>query len=345
MLLIGLFAYCNIIIDMKKLLFALTLLLSGQIWAQSNLTVFAEEGEKFIIFLNGVQQNKTAQANVHVENINDNVQKLRLVFDDKSLASITQNLYYEPHKEYTCVVVQKKKNQVKRIDGKNTPAVYVIRLQDVKDIDPNAVKKTDKIVLPDNINSNDINTNEMVTDKTTITTTTITPANKGENVNVNVGANGVGINMNITGIEGERVSNTSTTTTTTTTRSTSNNQVAHVDHQKHKAKPATPVCAPMSPTTMGSVLDQIKKQSFEDNKLNVIKQVLASNCISAAQVKQLMGEFKFDENKLKVAKMCYEKTTDKNNYFTLNDAFSFSSTADELNTFLQSKGAVIDSGE
>lgn len=329
---------------MKKILFVLTLLFSGQIWAQSNLTVFAEEGEKFIIFLNGVQQNKIAQANVHVENINDNVQKLRLVFDDKSLAPITQNLYYEPHKEYTCVVVQKKKNQVKRIDGKNTPAIYVIRLQDVKDINTNAVKKTDKVILPDNINSNDINNNEIVTDNTTVTTTNITPANKAENVHVNVGVNGVGVNMNITGIEGERVNQTSTTTTTTT-RSTSNNQATHVDHQKNKIKQVTPVCSPMSPTTMGSVLGQIKKQSFEDNKLNIIKQVLAGNCINAAQVKQLMGEFKFDENKLKVAKMCYEKTTDKNNYFTLNDAFSFSSTADELNTFLQSKGAVIDGGE
>lgn len=328
---------------MKKILFALTLLLSGSIWAQSNLTVFAEEGEKFIVFLNGVQQNKTAQANVHVENITDNVQKLRLVFDDKSLAPITQNLYYEPHKEYTCVVVQKKKNQVKRIDGKNAAAVYVIRLQDVKDIDPNAVKKTDKIILPDNANSNDVNGNEIVTDNSTITTTTITPANKGDKVSINADLNGVGVNMNITAIEGERVNQTMTTTTTTTTRTTTNsNQPIHTNQQKHKAKPLTPVCAPMSPTTMGNVLDQVKKQSFEDNKLNVIKQVLAGNCISSAQVKQLMSEFKFDENKLKVAKMCYDKTTDKNNYFTLNDAFSFSSTADELNTFLQSKGAVIE---
>jgi hypothetical protein len=42
--------------------------------------------------------------------------------------------------------------------------------------------------------------------------------------------------------------------------------------------------------------------------------------------------------------MCYAKTTDKGNYFILNDAFSFSSSADELQEFLETKGSTL-SGE
>jgi Domain of unknown function (DUF4476) len=323
--------------QMKKSIVFLVMLWSSQLLAQSALTVFAEEGEKFTIFLNSIQQNKVPQSNVRVEDIKDNVQKVRIVFEDKSIPVLNDNAYYEPSKEYTYMVKKKNTaaNKVKRIDGKSVGAVYVLRLQDVKSWG-SKINQSGEVVVADD-GSGTIGT---TTDNVSTTTITdISNQNQGENININVGVNGAGINMNITDLGA--VNNSTTTTTKSTSVKISNKTV--VSGSKDVAKPATKiVCAPMSANTLGSVVAQIKKQSFEDNKVNIVKQALASNCISASQVKKLMGEFSFEENKLKIAKMCYAKTTDKNNYFTLNDAFSFSSSADELHTFLESKGAVVD---
>lgn len=329
---------------MKKLVFCIAVLFSSQLFAQSNLTMFTEEGEKFTLFLNGVQQNQVLQSNVHIENIKANTQKLRIVFEDKNIPNISENIFYESYKDYT-YVIRKKKNaasQVKRLDGKPTPVNYVVRLQDVKPIDRLSISDKPEAVQNNDVDVSEVKPNESVTTNITTTTSTNTSKNPSkENVNINVGVNGVGINMNVSGIENQNNTVTSTTTTTTTTQTKSNTNA--YTNGNNVVKPKT-TCSAMSPSTMSSVLDQLKKQAFEDNKMNVIKQVLGSNCISTAQVKQLMSEFSFEENKLKVAKMCYAKTTDKGNYFMLNDAFSFSSSADELQQFLETKGATL-SGE
>jgi hypothetical protein len=305
--------------------------------------MFTEEGEKFTLFLNGVQQNQVLQSNVHIENIKANTQKLRIVFEDKNIPNISENIFYETYKDYT-YVIRKKKNaasQVKRLDGKPTPVNYVVRLQDVKPLDRIPISEKVETVQSTDAEISEVKPNENIS--TNITTTTTKTSNKpnNENVNINVGVNGVGINMNVSGIENQNNTVTSTTTTTTTTQTKSNTNA--YSNSTNVVKPKTS-CTAMSASTLASLLDQLKKQAFEDNKMNVIKQVLGSNCISTAQVKQLMSEFSFEENKLKVAKMCYAKTTDKGNYFMLNDAFSFSSSADELQQFLETKGATL-SGE
>ena len=337
---------------MKRILLIIALLNTFSAWSQSTLNLFTQESEKFILFLNGVQKNSSSQSNVKVENITASVQKLKIVFDDKAIQTINENIYYETGKEYTYNVRKKNTsaNNVKRIDGKSaTPIIYVVRLLDMKPLSAKpSVKSTQVIESTKEVDGGNINleteTNDKVTTNTTITKSNSSPTN--ENVNINVGINGLGINMNINGLEATDktlVNNTTTTTTTTTTTKTTKNVSPPVKTSTPKV--SEPVCGPMTSSTFDALTSQLKKQSFEDNKLQIIRQVLASNCISTAQVKQLVGEFTFEENKLKVAKMCYKKTTDKGNYFTLNDSFSFSSSADELNEFLQSKGAVSEDSE
>jgi hypothetical protein len=335
---------------MKRIILLLVLLNTFSAWAQSTLNLFTQESEKFILFLNGVQQNASSQSNVKVENITASVQKLKIVFDDKAIQTINENIYYEAGKEYTYNVRKKNTtaNNVKRIDGKSTtPIIYVVRLLDMKPLSSKSTVKNTQVIestkeVDGGNNSLETETNDKVTTTTTVTKTNSTPSN--ENVNINVGINGVGINMNINGLDAtdKTVVNNTTTTTTTTTKTTKN---VSPPVKTSTPKVSEPVCAPMTSSTFDALTSQLKKQSFEDNKLQIIRQVLASNCISTAQVKQLVVEFTFEENKLKVAKICYKKTTDKGNYFTLNDSFSFSSSADELNEFLQSKGAVSEDSE
>ena len=81
----------------------------------------------------------------------------------------------------------------------------------------------------------------------------------------------------------------------------------------------------------------ISSKGFDETKLSTAKQAVKANCMSVAQIKEVMSLFGFEETKLDFAKYAYEFCTDKNNYYMVGDAFSFSSSTDELNEFIESK--------
>ena len=45
--------------------------------------------------------------------------------------------------------------------------------------------------------------------------------------------------------------------------------------------------------------------------------------------------FSFENNRLEIAKLAFRKTVDKQNYFMLNEALTFSSSKDELARFIR----------
>lgn len=79
----------------------------------------------------------------------------------------------------------------------------------------------------------------------------------------------------------------------------------------------------------------IQNEGFDNTKLAVAKQTIGANYFSAAQVKEIVQLFSFEGSKLDIAKYSYKYTIDQNNYFMLNDAFSFSSSKEELARFIQ----------
>jgi len=90
-----------------------------------------------------------------------------------------------------------------------------------------------------------------------------------------------------------------------------------------------------------ALLDQFKQtlrnEVFEDARLQMAKQFVGTNSFNAAQVKELLGLFIFEENKLALAKYAYDFTADKGNYFIINDAFIFSSSKEELMKYIQNR--------
>ena len=97
------------------------------------------------------------------------------------------------------------------------------------------------------------------------------------------------------------------------------------------------VCAPMSTNDFTSAKKSINSKSFAEDKMTLAKQVLRANCVSTDQVVEIMSLFSFEENKVEFAKAAYDKTTDKGNYYKVNDAFTYSSSINELNEFLERK--------
>ncbi len=85
----------------------------------------------------------------------------------------------------------------------------------------------------------------------------------------------------------------------------------------------------------GILKQYVRKEAFDDRRINIAKQAASNSYFSTAQVRDLMGIFSFDDGKLDVAKYLYGRTVDRNNYYQLTDALSFSKSKDALLTFIK----------
>jgi hypothetical protein len=96
-------------------------------------------------------------------------------------------------------------------------------------------------------------------------------------------------------------------------------------------------CSEMMAGDFTSALATIKKQAFDDTRLTTAKQIAGSNCLNTNQISSICKEFAFEESKLEFAKFAYDHCSEKKNYFKVNNVFSFSSSTDELNTYIQGR--------
>ena len=78
----------------------------------------------------------------------------------------------------------------------------------------------------------------------------------------------------------------------------------------------------------------VQRESFDDNKIDILKSILPNNYMSASQVRELVQLFSFEQNKLELAKFAYRFTSDRGNYFMVNDVFSFGTSKTELTRYI-----------
>ena len=90
----------------------------------------------------------------------------------------------------------------------------------------------------------------------------------------------------------------------------------------------------MNDYDFNNLVRTIDHLSFESSKLKVAKQAVAFNTLTSRQVAELVGMMTFESSKLELAKIAFKNTVDKQNYFIINDAFSFESSISELNEFI-----------
>ena len=81
--------------------------------------------------------------------------------------------------------------------------------------------------------------------------------------------------------------------------------------------------------------ESLRKEWFENNRLTSVKTVADKTNFTTQQVKELMLLFTFENNRLEIAKYAYRKTVDKQNYYQVNEALTFSSSKDELARFIR----------
>ncbi|MBK9399954.1 MAG: DUF4476 domain-containing protein [Bacteroidetes bacterium] len=326
---------------MKRLtLLGMVLLLSFHISAQtSNVVLFTENGERFTAILNGIRQNDKPETNVKITGLSAEFYKLKVIFESTALGEKNFNMAIELGKENTYVIKKNNKGEfVLRFMGsvplaeapRNTPAQSTV------------VYHANPVAQP---------VEGTMSSQTVTTTTTTQGASTGdpEAVSLNMGMNvdGVGgnISINVSGMDGTMQQTGTTTVTHTQTTTTTTN----VTGMNTPPPPPAPVVylpgyngpvgcpIPMSPQDFDDLKQTVSSKSFEETKFTISKQVLQDRCMLVSQVKQMMLIFTFEQTRLDFAKFAYDRTYDIGNYFKVNDAFTFESSIEDLNEYIDAR--------
>jgi hypothetical protein len=295
---------------MKNLVFILFLFISiSTLNAQGILTFFADDGVRFWVSINGEKKNTKANSNVKIPT-NSNTQLVAtILFENQELPEITKTVY------------STNKGEIVYRVRKNNRGKYVVRLYSVPQDDGFNTDDNDNNTSNNNQNWNNNHQNN-------------NRNNDDENININIGGfktdvktNENEINMNVGGFRTDvKINDPFDNSNWNNNNPNSNN-----NQNRHNCFGAMPS------RQFETAFNSLKNQSFEDSKLKVAKQISKNNCLSVNQIKTIMKDFSFEDNKLDFAKFAYQYAYDKQNYYLLNDAFDFSTSVDTLNDFLESQ--------
>ena len=95
-----------------------------------------------------------------------------------------------------------------------------------------------------------------------------------------------------------------------------------------------PMPMPMDANSFSQLKYAINNAGFESTRMSIFKQALQYNFFTSSQVAELMDLFWFESTKLEVAKLAYDKTLDKQNFYIVNNQFSFSSSVNDLGNYI-----------
>jgi hypothetical protein len=336
---------------MKKsvLFFAVLFILTAGIFAQNtyNVVIFSEDGEPFYAFVNGIRQNDKPETNIRVTDLNSEALNLRVEFENKALPKLKQNVMPEPGYEHTINIRRNMKKELKMTYfGK-------VALADApKGSATNIAYHTSENAI-DNGTSNTSTTNADYSNSTglnmgnggvSVTTSTQISTNPN-NISINMGGNGINVNMTGNGVQNSTTTTVTTTSSTgyssssSTSGSTSNYSTGGTRNSSTGQSTGnySGCSVAMSPSAYDKMKQSVEEKPFSDTKMSTAKIATKNNCLSSAQIKGICQLFSMDDDKLAYAKYAYDYCVDKGNYYTVSEIFSFSTTTDSFNKFLESK--------
>jgi hypothetical protein len=290
-----------------------------------NLVVFSEDGDAFYAYINGIRQNDKPETNVKVTGVSPNI-SLRIVFENKTLPELKQNMALEAGFEHTARIKKDTKQQVK--------------LRYFGQVPLGEEPKSAATTIAYHTSENPVETNNAVNNTSggsnSYTTTTTTTRSNPDNVSVNISVGAVGMNMNVTTTETAHNNITTTSSSTVTSGSSSDSKTATKPAETAAPAPAKAGCTTaMSPSGFATMKQSIESKPFSDTKMSTARVATKNACLSTSQVKEICKLFNMDDDKLAYAKYAYNYCVDKANYYQVSEVFSFSSTTDDFNKFLE----------
>jgi hypothetical protein len=335
---------------MKKsvLFFAALFVLTIGGFAQDtyNVVIFSEDGEPFYAYMNGIRQNDKPETNIRVTGLNASALNVRVEFEDKNLPKLKQNVMPEPGYEHTINIRRNMKKELK-MSYFGRVALADAQQGSATNIAYHTAENT-----PDNNGSSTSQTSNsgynMGDGGVSVTTTTTSTqiSSSPNNVSINMGGNGINVNMTGNGVQNSSSSTTVTTTSSTGYSSSSSVSGSSQDYSTGGTRNVNTgsnsgnysACSvPMAPGAYDKMKKSVEEKPFSDTKMSTAKIATKNSCLSSAQIKGICQLFNMDDDKLAYAKYAYDYCVDKSNYYTVSEIFSFSSTTDSFNKFLESK--------
>jgi hypothetical protein len=357
---------------MRKTILLLSIFFSSvKLFAQSSLvSVFSEDGEKFWVVINGIKQNDKPQTNVKVTGLEQENYLFKIIFEDDKIASISKDVFTTDveGKATNCTYVlrknkkgemQMKINSYEPLDKKDAGE----KVEGQAVVEYHKDEKTTNDAIGVNMPGMEFNMNvsdeiqdgnqkESGVEKTQVkgTKKSKTERTRSEGVGVNVQFNDpvsnekVGINMNLNvhsdehdGLHSENEGSSETKDSYTTKTKVYEKKSQAIPAKTGEKSNSKGCISPVSGSDFSNIKSNLGKQAFEETRLKMLKDIMKRNCFNSAQIKEIMEQFSFEKNKLEVAKYGFDFCTDKNNYYILNEGFSFSSSVDELSNYLEGK--------
>lgn len=98
-------------------------------------------------------------------------------------------------------------------------------------------------------------------------------------------------------------------------------------------------CSPMSSGHFQQVLNSIKQENFDRNRLDKAKASLGNGkCLSVNQVSQVMELFPFSNSRMQFLEMVYPYTSDRQNFGSLASKLTFSRDKEKLKEIIRNGG-------
>ncbi len=94
--------------------------------------------------------------------------------------------------------------------------------------------------------------------------------------------------------------------------------------------PAGNYLYPLPATDVQNLVQALRRQSFDDSRLPIVKQALAQNSVQAAELAELINTLTFDKARIELAKFGYGRLSDPQNFYRVYDALRYPSSIREV---------------
>ncbi len=271
---------------------------------KSNMIFFTPNEEKFYLVVNGIQQNGQPLSNVKItEMAAPVIYNVKIKFEDPKLAIINDKVSLEPGTEKSWAIQGRTRKETNEI-------YYVI--------------KTSSEIPLDNVTAGN---NSFPPEQVIVYHTEPLPNANADGVTFSMNVNEQGGNVSFNVNDGGGTTTSSSTTTTTTTTSSSNVLVGSGN-----------CSSPMDAISFRQQLDRVRTQGTAAGKKIIAEKIAQQYCLTAQQVYELCDALYMSADKLALAKYCYSRCYDPQNYEEVYKALPTSSMVKELDDYIRRVG-------
>lgn len=315
-----------------KIIFSLVLIIQAlfiQAQSHSKLTIFNEEGNEFMLTLNGKIINETHQNRVEIDELTQTQYSAVINFKNKSLGIVKKTVFLEfgNHHVYR-VFTNKRGKQVLRLFSSSPLTDFVEEPAPKPTRRDRTQPQKQQVDTPP----------ETTEDQTTI--------RDPENVPQKRDAQSTDVTMTMpdgSKFEMSVKTNDQVSREESHQRKHRRNSNPNEDRKRTQPEPEEESIIyvegytgrigcphPISRQEVSNIVKTVENQTFSDTKMRTAKRALNNKCITVNDIGKIMNLFTFEDSKIEFAKHAYTYTHDVDNYYLLYNSFTFESSIEEI---------------